>query len=338
MKRFIVTYLFPLVLVIALAACQQTASMPTAVAPTPTVVAPAATETAAPTAVLIDFSAPTEIPTPEPNESHWQVVGQYPLEHNPNLVGFLTPELGISVGYAGATFFTTDKAATWQKANNTSYCRFGLEIVNEQVAWSCGNAGHIRFTTDGGQTWQAAANFGGSEPAQCRHLSFLDATTGWAATPTLLSATADGAQTWQAITLPEGIGKIQAIFLRTASDGYMLDEYGTLYVTTDGGQTWQNKPLETNHGQSLHIAVHPVPIAAVRFTDAEHGVAVYQVKDDHSGWHAWASYTSDGGQTWSKEHLPSPSESVWSAYLSRDGQYLTLASSKNDIALYHYQP
>jgi photosystem II stability/assembly factor-like uncharacterized protein len=335
MKRFLFTYFFPLVLFVVLAACKQVASIPTAVSTNPV---NTAAPTAAPTVAFINFSAVDVTPTPEPNESHWQVVGQYRLEQNPNLAGFLNPSLGMTVGYAGATFFTADSSATWQKAKNQSYCRFGLEIVNDQVAWSCGNAGHIRLSTDGGQTWQAATSFGGSEPVQCRHLSFLDATTGWAATPTELGATTDGAQTWQKVTLPDGMGEIQAIFLRTVTDGYVLDAFGTLYVTADGGQTWQDMPLETNHGQSLHFTTRSVPIVAVRFTDAEHGVAVYHQKDDHSGWHAWAKYTDDGGKTWRKEHIPSPSESAWSTYLSRDGQYLTLASTDQDITLYHYQP
>ena len=94
------------------------------------------------------------------------------------VAGFHDDGFGITVGYSGDVRYTTDGGQLWTSAENKSWCRYGLDIVDEKTAWHCGNGGHVRASTDGGQTWQTVADFGPNQPDHCRFLSFLDAKTG----------------------------------------------------------------------------------------------------------------------------------------------------------------
>src|SRR5512143_1438269 len=134
---------------------------------------------------------PTVAPATEAVKEPWQVAQKLTYTHAVYYAGFMNESFGMTVGYGGEVHYTNDGGASWPQAANSSKCRFGLEIVDDQVAWHCGNGGHVRKSTDGGKTWQAVADFGPSEPNQCRFLSFLDDTTGWAATPSQLAATND---------------------------------------------------------------------------------------------------------------------------------------------------
>jgi photosystem II stability/assembly factor-like uncharacterized protein len=161
-------------------------------------------------------------------------------------------------------YYSADGGQNWSPGKNTSFCRFGLNIVDQQTAWNCGNGGHVRVSTDGGKNWQAVANFGGSEPDQCCFLSFLDAHTGWAAAPQLLGVTTNGGSIWNKLALPKGIKDVAAIALRTATEGYLLDTTGTVFVTTDGGLTWKREPVAiTYNAPTLYLAHDGLILTAI---------------------------------------------------------------------------
>jgi photosystem II stability/assembly factor-like uncharacterized protein len=263
----------------------------------------------------------TEAPTAVPG---WQVIATSTYKHAVSYAGFMDGSFGITVGYAGEIHYTTDGGATWPMANNTSWCRFGLEIVDDQVAWHCGNGGHVRKSTDGGRTWKVVTDFGGNEPNHCRFLSFLDDTTGWAATPSQLAVTNDGGETWQEIALPDGIGLVTAIELLTPQTGYLLGSNGNLYVTTDGGQSWTVQALDFM--KNAFIAKMPSPLAAMRFTDAKHGMVVLPRGNADDGFYLWSAYTEDGGQTWQEDQVP-VDRGIPYLYLSRDASTLTVLNS-----------
>ncbi len=280
--------------------------------------------------------APTQIPTPTPSPQPtqppatptpkvaWQVLQKSAYTHAVNYAGFLNESFGITVGYAGEVHYTTDGGATWPLASNKSMCRFGLEIVDEQTAWHCGNGGHVRKSTDGGKTWSEVANFGPNEPNQCRFLSFLDDTTGWAATPSELAATNDGGQTWQKITPPEGFLAISAIELRTPQDGYLLGSSGKLYVTSDGGQTWTAQDLAFT--KDAFTSKMPSPLAALRFTDEKHGLIILTRGNADEGYFVWSAYTEDGGGTWREDRVP-VAKGIPFLFLARDGSTLTVVDT-----------
>lgn len=117
------------------------------------------------------------------NKSNWVVSKTVNIPHKNNIGGFYNDNFGITVGYSGEVHYTNDGGVNWPKGNNKSLCRFGLDIVNEKVAWNCGNGGHVRKTIDGGQNWENVSDFGESVPNHCRYLSFLNENVGWIASP-----------------------------------------------------------------------------------------------------------------------------------------------------------
>lgn len=249
------------------------------------------------------------------------------------MAGFLDESFGITVGSAGEVHYTTDGGETWPQADNASLCRFGLEIVDDKLAWHCGNGGHVRVSTDGGRTWQAVADYGPNEPKHCRFLSFLDAETGWAATPYQLGATADGGASWVDVALPEGIQDIAAIALRTSTDGYLLDVAGNLFVTEDGGESWA--PLSSGlipDGKELLLGSSS-PAAALRFPDADRGLVALSLKGKE-GVEISIVRTIDGGQTWEQEHALT---TFGTPYLTRDGTMLTIVGLSNTITVLRYR-
>jgi photosystem II stability/assembly factor-like uncharacterized protein len=261
---------------------------------------------------------------PEDVLEPWRIVAESALDNSVHYSGFLNESFGIAVGYAGEIHYTTDGGASWPQAENQSWCRFGLEIVDEQVAWHCGNGGHVRVSTDGGRTWQQAANFGPNAPAHCRFLSFLDATTGWAATESLLAATTDGGRSWQEIALPEDVDLIMAIELRTATDGYLLDSSGRLLVTADSGSSWEARDLDFT--ADAYLARMGSPIAAVRFVDADHGMIVLSRGDAEQGYFVWSAYTRDGGATWQHDQVTTE-RGIPLVFLSRDASTLSVQTT-----------
>jgi len=196
--------------------------------------------------------------------------------------------------------------------------------VDVQVVWQC-SLGPVGVSTDGARTWQAVADYG-----NCRQLSFLDAQTGWIATSAQLGATTDGGQTWEAVTLPAGVERIAAIFLRTPSDGYLMDNTGVLHVTRDGGRSWSSHTL----GLDLESAIIPdreTASAAVRFSDAGRGLVVVHLAGGLSS-QVVTLRTTDGGRTWEQEDSMPVSQLI-SLYLSRDGSTLTIADQMESRAI-----
>jgi photosystem II stability/assembly factor-like uncharacterized protein len=272
---------------------------------------------------------PTGTPTETPAGGSWQVVQSLMYDFPINLAGFIDPDHGITVGYDGEVHYTTDGGQTWPRADNKSLCRFGLEIVDATTAWHCGNGGDIRISTDGGKSWQDASSFGDNEPNQCRYMSFLDAATGWAASPNKLGTTSDGGRTWTELSLPDGIQKITAIDLRSPSTGYLLDSAGNLFTTQDGGKTWSAGSLGLGSGESLYLDT--APPSAMRFVSTQQAVVVYTTKDLQ----LWSAWTSDGGKTWQREQLEKLG-ALLAIFLSRDGKILTITwTTKSKITVLH---
>ncbi len=281
--------------------------------------APAVTPTAQP--------SPTPLPTKDTGYGPWELVRSLNYSHAVNLAGFFDETSGITVGPSGEVHYTADGGQTWSQADNSSLCRFGLDIVDETTAWHCGNGGTVLFSSDGGKTWQDGGKFGKNEPDQCRYISFLDGMTGWAAAPDQLGSTADGGKTWNPVALPSGIQKISAIHLRTPSEGYVLDSAGRLYKTRDSGRSWSTASLGLEAGQSLWI--YPTPQSALRFADENHAVVVYTLTSQQ----VWSVQTTDGGETWQRWQMKDMG--LFSAiYLSSDGKFLTItAPSASRITL-----
>lgn len=244
----------------------------------------------------------------------WEILREIDVEHPTTVAGFLNDRFGLTAGRHGEVHYTTDGGQTWPQAENQSMCRFGLDIVNEKLAWHVGNGGGVRVSTDGGQTWQVVTDLGGGI---VEFISFIDAETGWVASRnTFWRATNDGGQTWTEVTPPEGIGQFVEVSLSTANDGYLMDNSGLLYITHNGGQTWTTESLGLTDIPLMNIA-HG---AAIRFFNTDHGIIVASLAGGGQS-KVVAMKTIDGGKTWETEELP---VKIGALFLSRDGTTLTV--------------
>jgi photosystem II stability/assembly factor-like uncharacterized protein len=243
-----------------------------------------------------------------------------------NIAGFLNENFGIMAGYEGETHYMVDGGKTWALAQNSSMCRHGLDIVDAKLAWTTGESGNVRVSKDGGQTWQAVADVG---IVLSQFICFIDDTNGWVADSSLLFNTGDGGQKWTAVTFPKETQSIAAISLRTASEGYVLGQDGSLYVTADGGESWTAKPLGL--GKKI-ITSAAFPVGAIRFTDPGHGVVIVGLEDTSGAF--VALWTTDGGNSWTRESLPAKFGML---FLTHDAGFLTDFGMDKTITLFHHQ-
>ncbi len=279
--------------------------------------APAPTATAEPTA------APTEKPEP------WQLLLTLQAPPLIQLAGFFDSNFGITIGDDSNVHYTEDGGASWQPSSISAFQLFGLDIVDRNTAWTCGN-GTLQVTSDSAKTWQSKTDFGAHFPDQCRFLSFLDAQTGWAATSIRLATTADGAASLTDGIIPEGADRIAAISLFEIGNGYLLAQSGDLFFTADNGQTWKAAgalPLK-----DIAIADKNPPVAAMRFTDAGHGVIIIPSAGGGSS-QVTAFHTTDGGATWTQEIVTGV---FGFPVVAHDGKTLTLYTITSKILVYQY--
>ena len=268
------------------------------------------------------------------NTCSWKTLSELQITHPTHYTGFLNETFGITSGPNGEVHYTNDGGKTWPAGNNSSMCRFGLDIVNENIAWNCGNGANVRVTVDGGKTWKEASDFGDFEPDHCRFISFLDDKTGWIASPTRLASTNDGGKNWHEMNLPQGVTQISSIYLRTANDGYLLDSNGILYITGDSGKTWSSQDLgfgklDLKDGRKINV-----PNSAICFNSLSTGIIVINTKDTN-GWKTCVLNTADSGKTWTQEQLPLSDtyNKMLKVYLSKDGKLLTLANIDNNTII-----
>jgi photosystem II stability/assembly factor-like uncharacterized protein len=191
---------------------------------------------------------------------------------------------------------------------------------------------NLSVSTDGGKTWKAIAEKAGG--LGCL-LAFADPKTGWFGFGAKFQMTADGGATWSEMALPQNVSKVAAISLRTPKDGYLVDKEGVLYTTQDGGKTWSSQSLGLNAPDIKGFVsggfVNEIPQAAVRFTDANHGLVVLGLSGKTG---MIGLRTADGGKTWKEESLPV--EFQGAPYISRDGKFLTVNLWGKGVTLLKY--
>jgi photosystem II stability/assembly factor-like uncharacterized protein len=240
--------------------------------------------------------------------------------------GFWNSQNGIAVGNAGVTRYTNDGGKTWQQAQIESSNRYGMDIVNEKIAWSCGQLGCMAKSIDGGVTWQAVSDYGENIPNHCRFISFTDEKTGWVASPTKLGKTMDGGIHWNDMKIPQGCGDLVAIFLRTPEEGYLLDMNGNLFITQNDGEGWTEKTIGMIFQSHKYM-----PYIAINFSDVQHGEIAIGI-----GGETQVLSTSDAGATWKKEEISA--EIGGYIFLSHDGQFLTVSSMTDPmLTVYQYK-
>lgn len=206
-----------------------------------------------------------------------------------------------------------------------------MDIVDAQTIWQCGMK-NVSVSTDGGKTWKAIAEKAGGMGCL---LSFADAKTGLFGFGTKFQMTTDGGASWKELALPQDVTNVAAISLRTPKVGYLLDANGILYITQNAGKSWSSRPLGLGAlkilGFSTAKFINETPQAAVRFTDAKHGLIVLGLSGKTG---MIALRTSDGGYLWKEESLAAE---LGKPYLSRDGKFLTVNQWGKGVTLLKYE-
>jgi photosystem II stability/assembly factor-like uncharacterized protein len=255
--------------------------------------------------------------------------------------GFLNPSFGVGITSPmdDETSFidvSRDGGKKWARAGQNTAMLFGLEVLDETTSWSCGAGAQIWKSLDGAKSWQRMGDFGQAgtinqsfrissvKPKYCKNLSFIDPQNGWIAGPLTLGMTRNGGESWQEIKLPAGLIEIDAIALRTANEGYLLDAEGSghLYVTKDGGKNWSSSDLKLK-GEKIPNSL--MPMAAMRFTDAQNGIIVINRKGGLTSF----LVTQDGGKSWQDGEIPV--KMLGALFLTPDGKILTITGLYGDI-------
>lgn len=270
--------------------------------------------------------------------SAWTLIAESHLDYEAHMEGFADANYGISVGRYGEIHYTHDGGKTWKEARKNEKCRFVLDIVDDNLAWSGGFGSQICLSRDGGETWDNVSNF--PEGGVISNIDFIDDTTGWACNANKLMATNDGGMTWTLIPLPKEADGIAALLLRTATDGYVFSRNGLLLHTTDGGASWAVQDVGIENYNVRNVKNEPglykcsSAVADIAFTDDNNGMIVFVGVHPGNGMEVWCLRTSDGGASWAGEQVPVPEGfRPVRLFLSQDGKYLTLGSYSGDMVL-----
>jgi photosystem II stability/assembly factor-like uncharacterized protein len=264
----------------------------------------------------------------------WSVIGVYNADHSIMTAGFLDETHVATGGVGGQMGYSGDAAQTWQVNNSVADCRYGMDIISPEVIWSCGGATHVRRSMDGGKTWQVLTNFGDPHSIRgaCHSASFLDENVGWLSNSHIFGTTVDGGSSWQMQAIPATANKIATIDTYKSGEGYLLDQKGVLFFTDDNGKQWR----ETSRLDLGEIVLPPTAyqLAAMRFSDADHGMIVVSSSPYGKPTPVIAFHTSDGGVTWTSETVPVLAGPV---YLAREDGYLTVITANGQITLLQYK-
>lgn len=260
--------------------------------------------------------------------SPWKFLFQSEVKFEVRCAGFLDRSFGIAAGCDGKIQFTEDGGKTWRPGYNYSLCRYGLDIVDRKTVWQCGDGDQIGVTNDHGKSWRYVTAYGFKAPEHCRFLSFSDPKNGWIASPAKMAATADGGQKWTELILPEKVQKIAAIFRQNTKHGYLLDNKGFLFTTENAGATWTGHTLGL---QKEELPINNSPLAAIRFSDPNHGIIVLY----RANRQIWAYRTGDGGKNWQSEQVPTKRGGF--IYLARDGRTLTITTLQRRLSVFWRQ-
>lgn len=230
-------------------------------------------------------------------------------------VCFTDSTTGYAVGDQGTILKTINSGSTWTIQNSTVTKNLrSVFFTDAHTGYALGDSDIILKTNDGGITWGSIVNLCGRWDVQISGVTkslhsvyFTSLNTGYAVgdSGTLIKTT-DGGITWSLQS--SGVTKIlRSVFFLNNNVGYITGDRGTILKTINGGNTWTS--LQTTDTTDLY---------SVYFTNANTGyagghsgnmLAIANWQDGvYKGWLGVGGHmlrTSDGGNTWTEQSLPS---------------------------------
>jgi photosystem II stability/assembly factor-like uncharacterized protein len=262
------------------------------------------------------------------------VIGVYNADHSIMTAGFVDDLHVATGGVIGEMGYSGDGGQSWLVNNSVADCRYGMDIVSPDLIWSCGGNTDVRKSRDGGKTWEVMAEFGDHRTIRgpCHSASFLGETTGWLANSHIFGTTSDSGATWTLHSIPETAKEVATIDTYSSGEGYLLDQQGALFFTLDDGEHWRQAGTLDLSGIVLPPSAYQ--LAAMRFSDQEHGLIVVSSSPYGKPTPVMAFHTSDGGASWISETVPVLAGPV---YLARTGGYLTVITANGQLTLLRYK-
>ncbi|GHB85816.1 YCF48-related protein [Persicitalea jodogahamensis] len=209
----------------------------------------------------------------------------------------------ISTGYAAAKrtngtslaiYKSLDGGNSWNSIYNLpNGDAASIQFVNGSMGWAIVgyNSADVYRTTDGGSTWSAS-----SPGFNVSKVFFVDASNGWAGgADGKIAKTINGGLTWTDVNAGTEFANnyIDKIYFKDSNVGWIMGS--KCRKTTNGGLTWSDNIVG---GYSV-----AVPFNSISFYDADHGIALTRWRNPSGGMFYFK--TSDGGQTWTQQVLPS---------------------------------
>lgn len=204
-------------------------------------------------------------------------------------------------------YHTTDFGFTWNEANIlTTLDFFDVFFLTSDSGWVCGRIGGIWRTTNGGDTWERK-NLGG--PKHAARIRFVDDRFGWAAGGDYVQLrTTTGGEEWEQVFLPKppfpqlDTAEYQGVWFLDHNYGFLvaghwpqgdtfLGGQGIIAKTTNGGDSWVILRRDTTYD-----------FYDVYFADYNTG---WVVGGDDRNFRAVILHTTDGGNSWTQQTLPS---------------------------------
>ena len=223
----------------------------------------------------------------------------------------------VAVGERGTILYSTDQAATWQRAAAPTRATLtGVSFApvpppqSVRQGWAVGHEAVILATSDAGRTW--VRQFQGENLQE----SFLDvlALDGQRAIAVgaygLYYATADGGKTWIRRKIRDEDAHLNRISRGPTGSLYLAGESGTLIRSTDDGATWT--PIRAPYEGSFY-GILPLD----RRTLIAHGLRghIFRSVDDGATWVA----------------VPAPNPGLLAAGLQLKSNHLILAGQARTL-------
>lgn len=264
-------------------------------------------------------------------DGDWKLVKEVsiPSEADSNIAGFHNEQLCISCGQHGRMMYSSDGGKTWARGENSSLCRYALDIVDEKIAWTCGNGNNVRITRDGGKTWDAVTDL--RLGSTHRAIDFIDDKTGWVSVTRSIAYTGNGGETWTEMPSFGSKSKVLSLSILSEKEGFVFTKDGELLHTEDGGESWDVETVTVGKGGT---DAGEIISCDFNFYDRENGEVVLIYNSSSGTYLVWLK-TRDGGKTWSENRISHPKDVyVTDVYLTGDGNYVTITTLDKKMKLY----
>ena len=214
---------------------------------------------------------------------------------------------------------TRDGGRTWRNLGAPGYL-VHLQFFTAQQGVAVESTAEkplFRSTTNGGAAWE-------QQPLELDFPSlfqFLNPNVGWIAGdargsdvfhPRVLY-TSDGGRSWLASSMPAGVvGTPRDMFFIDERKGWLIlwngsrQQFNTLLQSVDGGKSWQVDPHSEFHRPDRLLDAVRFLSPRTGFVFVTDGDILSENESEKSGAVFW---TSDGGETWQQQPLPSPVQS-----------------------------